>query len=994
MHSRCSPRVVALVCLLCLSAVPSSTEIANAGVVENAAQGSGLSPRDDFDKDRIIVRFVPAAIEAAESMLSLGSNPLAKQARASRLDSLQTSIRLDTLRRAFEHRATSGAGIAARRHTAQRRQETYAVAIEAGRDIHEVLDEVRSHPDVAHAQLNYIYTPDLVPTDPQYASQYAHALTDAELGWDIETGDSSIAIAIIGTGVELLHPDLAANIWQNTGETPGNSIDDDLNGFVDDVNGWDFLSGDNDPTPVGSTHETAVAGVAGAAANNAEGVAGVAWNCRIMPLRVAYTSIDVAAAIDYATENGAKVINMSFGNYDPPKYGPDSIVEDAVDDAFAAGIVLIATAGNDNTADVRYPAGLDPVIAVAATTDIDERASFSNYGSWITLAAPGDDILSTSGPTGYATVDGTSFAAPYVAGVAALLLSADGSLSPTSVRHRIEYSVDEITPDLFIGTGRVNLANALALTSDPDHYAVIKSPLDGSAAIGLTGIVGTALGDSYTLEYRLLGDPNWIFLDSGLETIDGELGELDESALDNGTYELRLTVTLDAATKDNQSEVVVSDIKDGWPQSTIGGIQAAPAYADIDGDGDSEIFIGTSGGRVSAWYSDGTSIAGWPVTAGSFAFGSPAIGDIDDDGELDIVQSSSSTGSVYAFDRDGSALPGWPQNVNEKIRGAAVLADLDGDTVLDVIAAGQKICAGGCPTDGKVAAFGGDGVPLAGWPVDVEFNVQSTPVVGDIDGDTIPEVIVHGWTTLYAFHYDGSPVAGWPITYTNIHTSPLLVDYDGDGAYEILAIGGASAQLRAGDGTLIRQFTLSGGTNYAYAGIGEIDGIGTPEFCVGGDDGTVNLLRLDGGPLPGWPVAAGDDVSGCAFADVDADGQQEVVATSKDGFIHAWELDASPLSSPWPLPLGSPILGSLAVGDLDNNASLDIMAGAGAALFVFELEAATPFASADWPMLQGGTENNGRYVPEPESLLLLLSGLVFLRAAYPRKMGQGGGTAA
>jgi subtilisin family serine protease len=986
-----SPCAVASVGLLLASVAPSWAEVTNGQAVWASAQHFAQKPENSFDEDHIIIRFTPSVVDAAESTLSKGESLEAKLNRTSRLGGLRSSLRLDTLERVFKHSRARGASATVGSRVAARHRGAFLVAIRGDRDVLDVLDEVRSHPDVEQAQLNYIYTPDLVPTDPQYPAQYAHTLTDAELGWDIETGDPSVALAIVGTGVELLHPDLAANIWENAGEVAGNSIDDDLNGYVDDLNGWNFAADDNDPTPVSSTHETEVAGVAGAVANNGEGIAGVAWDCRIMPLLVNYTTVDVANAIDYAADNGAAVINMSFGNYDPGKYGPDTLVEDAVTDAFAGGVVLVATAGNNSIDDMRYPAALDDVIAVAATTSADERAGFSNYGSWVTVAAPGAAILSTSGPAGYSAVNGTSFAAPYVAGIAALLISADGSLSPTSVRLRIEYSVDEIDPDRFIGTGRVNVANALSLTSDPDHFAVIKSPLHNSAVIGLTSIIGTALGDSYVLEYRAADDPAWTLLASGSEIIDGELGVLDESSLDSGLSELRLKVSLGAATEEDQIGVFVRGVKAGWPQSLGSAIVSAASYSDIDGDGDLEVFVSANGGKIGGWYSDGTSIPGWPVSIGAYPFGSPAIGDVDGDGELDILESSYTTGFVYAFDRFGSALPGWPRAVNQKVRGAVALADLDGDEVLDVIAAGSESCSGSpaCETAGKVAAFDGNGTALAGWPADVESNVQTTPAVGNIDGDTDLEVVVHGWTMLYAFHHDGSPVAGWPISYPAGHTSPLLVDHDGDGADEVLAFAVTSARLLNGDGTLVRSFSFSGDVKYSYAAIGDIDGVGAPEFCVGADDGTVHLMKLDGGTFSGWPVSASQAVRGCAFADVDGDGDQEVVAASEDSLIYAWELDGSQLASSWPLPVGSPAYSVPVVGDLEGDNSADLIAGGeDGDLIVFELGVPSEFAAPEWPMLQANARHDGRYVPEPGQLLCLTSGLAFLGLAYRRKVSR------
>jgi hypothetical protein len=188
---------------------------------------------------------------------------------------------------------------------------------------------------------------------------------------------------------------------------------------------------------------------------------------------------------------------------------------------------------------------------------------------------------------------------------------------------------------------------------------------------------------------------------------------------------------------------------------------------------------------------------------------------------------------------------------------------------------------------------------------------------------------------------------------------------------------------------LVRSFSLSGGVKYTYAAIGDIDGVGAPEFCVGTDDGTVHLMKLDGGTFPGWPVSASQTVRGCAFADVDGDGDQEVVASSYDSLIYAWELDGSQLASSWPLPVGSPAYSVPVVGDLEGDNSADLIAGGeDGDLIVFELGVPSEFASPEWPMLQANARHDGRYVPEPDQLLFLTSGLAFLGLAYRRKVSR------
>jgi len=279
--------------------------------------------------------------------------------------------------------------------------------------------------------------------------------------WDIETGSPDVVIAIPDTGVDYLHPDLAANIWTNTDEIPGNNIDDDNNGFIDDVIGWDFAYDDNDPMD-DSGHGTVCAGVAGAVGNNGIGMAGVAWNCKIMPLKVwnetgSGSWEDMAMSIRYAADNGADIISISAADYEVP-----NVMLDAVNYAYSKGVFICAGAGNRNTDTKFYPAAYENVTAVGMTNTRNKARSNSNYGEWVDIAAPGNLIYTTWPSQEYCFVGGTSIACPMVAGVAALLLSKDPSLSPDEVKTRLCNNVDPYSGDKYVGTGRLNAYKALA----------------------------------------------------------------------------------------------------------------------------------------------------------------------------------------------------------------------------------------------------------------------------------------------------------------------------------------------------------------------------------------------------------------------------------------------------------------------------------------------------------------------------------------------------
>src|SRR6266581_2350452 len=448
----------------------------------------------------------------------------------------------------------------------------FLLKLGAGHEATGAAAEYRKDAAVRSAQLNYIYTPDLVPNDTLYPQQYSHQVTHAEAGWDITTGQGTtrIAIGVIGEGTQLDHPDLASQIYTNTREIPGNGIDDDGNGFIDDVHGWDFASNDNDPSPgSGEIHETEVSGVAAAATNNALGVAGVCWGCQLMPLRIDYTTLTVSQAIDYAVANGARVVNMSFGNYDITKYGPDTAVGTSVNNGVAQGVVMVATAGNDSISVKRYPGALDNVIDVASTDSADQRSVFSNFGSWIDVAAPGTAVESTKPTSTYASVSGTSFSAPYVAGVAGLILSKSPALSPTTVEQMIEYSSDRISTDHFIGTGRVNVAAALGLNGAPTLAAVIKSPENNQLVGGSVAVWGTAIGSSYILEWKLSSATTWTQFGNGAQKINDTLGTLDFTPIPvAANVDLRLTAFSGGAQQQHQITVFNAGAQ-GWQQTTL-----------------------------------------------------------------------------------------------------------------------------------------------------------------------------------------------------------------------------------------------------------------------------------------------------------------------------------------------------------------------------------------------------------------------------------------
>ena len=315
---------------------------------------------------------------------------------------------------------------------------------------------------VEFAEPVYLYAQSRLPNDPRLKELWGLAAINAPQAWSTAVGDRRVIVAVVDDGVALTHPDLAPNLWINPSEIAGNRRDDDGDGFVDDVNGYDFVSRRGDPSP-GRTgearwHGSHVAGTIGAAGDNGVGVSGVNWKVSLMALRAlgpnGGRSDDLARAIDYAVDHGARVINASWGGN-----GQSQTIAKAIARARKRGVLFVAAAGNDGASQPSFPANLgdDTVLSVGAFGPDGVLAPFSNRAALV--AAPGVGILSTTAPGQYDRYDGTSMATPHVAGLAALLWAARPQAKLEEIRNAI---VSSAAPLAGTRRGRVDAARALA----------------------------------------------------------------------------------------------------------------------------------------------------------------------------------------------------------------------------------------------------------------------------------------------------------------------------------------------------------------------------------------------------------------------------------------------------------------------------------------------------------------------------------------------------
>jgi len=318
----------------------------------------------------------------------------------------------------------------------------------------------------------------ILPSDSALASQWYISKIDAPSAWNLTTGSPTVQVAVVDSGVDSTHPDLAGKVNA----------------------GWSFLLGNNNTADVRG-HGTAVAGTIGAATDNAAGIAGVAWNVKIMPLVVLdstnYASYsNIAAAITWAADRGARVISISIMGT-----AASSTLQSAVDYAWSKNALVIAAAGNNNASTPGYPAACNRVVAVGATTSTDTKASFSNYGSWIDVVAPGASIYTTNRGGGYGSWNGTSFSTPITAAVAALVVSLRPAISVSELSNLLTSNALDLGAagfDSTFGWGRVDAyrtvssASTLAAGDTTAPVAGISTPASGATVTGTVTVQASA----------------------------------------------------------------------------------------------------------------------------------------------------------------------------------------------------------------------------------------------------------------------------------------------------------------------------------------------------------------------------------------------------------------------------------------------------------------------------------------------------------------------
>lgn len=969
----------------------------------------GANQTEAYHPTRLIVKFKPQA--AQQMNLKMVSGVMTTG--ISQLDNLNSQFKVkkqEKLFKEFEKTALKSESFS----------RIHILEVPEGTDLKQMKADYEKLPEVEYAELDYKVELFEEPNDPLFPHQwylnnlgveqnggqgyygidrtdyYNHILTlkfgtydaDVDALEVFQRSDEKTVplVGIIDTGVDLDHEDLAANIWTNPGEIAGNGIDDDHNGFVDDIHGWDFSGNstdsvleDNDPTDY-LGHGTHCAGIVAAVRDNGMGVSGINTPCKIMVIKtfpMATTSVQTKAIV-YAADMGCDVINMSWGG----PY-PSSLLEDAIDYALSKGTLPVAAAGNTSIEDNLYPGSLPQVLTVGASNSKDEVTYFSTYGEQIDVVAPGEDILSLRAdytdmydwtPGGahiinekYFLADGTSMAAPCVVGVATYLKSVSPGISNDSLISIIERSADDIIypfggdslyspgKDKYSGYGRVNLNSALQLLSG--RLAKIDYPYENAIVSGDMAVMGTASGaafESYSLEYGEGSVPQiWTGITSSSTPVSQDtLGIWDVAGLPAGLYTLRLTVgdqnqTLIHVILGNNIRVEMTlplerDTINGYTQ--IKGSVVVPNFSDytlLYGQGESPVSWDTIIANSTKMVADGV-LGNW-----STSFFTP--------GEYSLLLSVKTTDDMIYTDTQkvtvvSPFLDIWSGQLSATGSLSPAVGDVDGDGYDEIVIGVKGIhdslnnVVGG----GGIEVFTHTGEREPSWPKDTLINMNSSPALGDLDGDGIDDIVICSNNGVHAY-LSGSP--NW-FRSANTNASmfslstPVLADLDDDGNIEVLTASADYVYAWHGDGEPVISgseglFAERPGVSdygFPFVEVADLDNDGTKEV-IAGNGGDYNPSGLYIWDIQGNVLLGPSDyvdrfsyIFGSAIADVDDDEDLEVIIWGDNTnyfTLSAFKKDGTQATG-YPIVLEDLVSGDWfsnppAIGDLDGDGTLEIV---------------------------------------------------------------------
>ncbi len=677
------------------------------------------------------------------------------------------------------------------------------------------------------------------PNDPYLKRQYYLNKIMAPYVWSllskVEEPQHDILIGIVDTGIDYLHPEMADVLYINPGEdldgdgkmtaADSNGIDDDGNGFIDDVRGWDFSAaeepypGDNDIRPPSSgnqdilSHGTHVAGIAGAMANNEQGISGIARKYKIIGTKHSrdtdYTHGYLFNAYDgilYCAKMGAVVINCSWGSTYYSEFSQTLV--NMVRDKY--GSIIVAAAGNDNSNNDQtphYPSDLQGVIAVAALAQNDQRAFFSNYGRVIDISAPGVGLFSTIHfyRGGYATFSGTSMASPVVAGTIALVKYFFPNLSPFELEQKVLNAadpIDQLNPAFagLLGSGRVNAYNAIA----PDFVPAIQvmndtiqiddlnqnNQIDPGETVKIGLQLANKLGwrSAFNLKITARTNDSLIYRIDSTGTLDfvGD-GEQPWTAPDefvllvdpNHPYgQVDVSFLISGETENGQSfqerydrPLMLTMYQTPFPKPFVA--RNAPVSVVVSPEDSSKrlVFI-TADHRLMMLNAQGNVVAPFPLNLGEFHRVPQAIGDVNGDAQPEIIVLSN-YGRLRVFALDGSLL--LDKDLDEVVYGSFAVADLDGNGAAEIIIATMRK---------RLHVIKMDGSEWDGFPVTLSSIAPKGVAVADVNDDGLKEILLGTFDAkLHLFDLTGNECQGWPVVLPSAVNFTPVIAKDKNGVF-------------------------------------------------------------------------------------------------------------------------------------------------------------------------------------------------------------------
>lgn len=846
---------------------------------------------------------------------------------------------------------------------------------------------------VDHVEENQLYTAEYMPPDPRFDEQHAfHDPTlgydiDAPAGWDFARGHSGVYVAVLDTGVDPTHPELAGRL----------------------LPGYDFIDFDHDPSDLHG-HGTHVAGIIGAKQDGV-GVAGLDAHAGILPVRVLGTSgrgprSAILDGLAYALDSNALVLNLSLSTgFRSP------LMEALVDHAWDSWRVVVAAAGNYDSDAPRYPAQFDSTVSVAALA-WGEKAGFSSFGHGVDLSAPGYDVLSTvptgwctvCDPSGYRHASGTSMATPMVSGVLSVLLTPGYASNARDALARLapgslDVSAENPLHPSWLGVGQVNLAGAFTAPIRPlprvsdvelrDPAGVLSDGLQpgyldlsprlksmSADMIGVSAILSTA--DPYVtvdVDYASYGDlPFWTH---GWPT--GPYKIHVDPSIPYG-HEAQMTLTVHHA---SGTEVLSFVLIRPWPR--LPGFPSplmtpgfhgdepgtAPIVGDFDGDGRTETLITGTINGTHLVDDTGAPIGGWPVPHRSAA--DPVAASVAGVHQFYWVDSDA---RLHGYDLAGSALPGFPIDLGAMLpggwarsEGQVVADDLDGDGQVELFA-----MAHGAGYEHYGFSFEADGSVRAGWPVRLQTRgmywegarARSQPAAVDLNGDGVKELFFgrDGSFNAYAISADLSFSWGAPDPTSSAPPviDPVVVDIDGDGAPERVCAADSTDVVVTSDsmGWSADLPWLVPGTYVLALSVGEVTtaSAGKEVVVLGSASGThrVVVLSAAGGVLFTRDVDGFAGEPMLAIGDLDGDGAEEILTAGgrPDYLLVAMHGDGTLVPGFPPLRIDA---WGVALADVDADGDLEIVAGTDEGLDV--LSPGWGSGAVSWPMTRGSVGATG-----------------------------------